>query len=84
MGLGAAGLAVWRGPRAEGEGQRGLGWVGGDCRGLGSDLADHLGGVPVKRRASLLAGGWVWKEPNDLWQSLLVTGTVWLVLRLKS
>lgn len=44
VGLGAAGLAVWRGPRAEGEGQRGLGWVGGDCRGLGSDLADHLGG----------------------------------------
>lgn len=83
VGLGAVGLAVWGSPHAGCEGQHGLGWVGRDCQGLGSDLADHLG-VPVKRRASPLAGRWVWEKPNDLWQSLLVTGTVWLVLRLKS
>lgn len=50
---------------------------------LESDVADPWG-IQVKRRASLLAGEWVQEELNDLWQSLLVTGTVWLFPRLKS
>lgn len=41
-------------------------------------------GVHVKRRASLLGGSRMQEEPNDLWQSLAVSRTVWLFPRLES
>lgn len=41
-------------------------------------------GAHVKRRASLLSGGRMQEELNDLWQSLPVSWTVWLFPRLES